>query len=208
MTTSRCPATTKRTGNPCGNPAGFGTDHVGHGLCKYHGGNTPGGRKQGARLAAEQLVAREVGQILDDLGVTNKHPLEAILEALDQAGTMVAVLRALVAGLDLTSDFEIDHNEKGDPHYRVTKAGFTGPLPTGAAAPNIYVAMYGEWLDRYAKLAKTALDAGIDERRTQLAESTTNRLFTAVDAALGTLPADQREVFRVALADQLRALPA
>lgn len=203
-----CPATTKRTGKPCGNTAGFGTDHVGAGLCKYHGGNTPGGRTQGARLLAEQLVIREAGQLLDELKVTDKHPLVAILEALDQAGTMVAALRVLVAGLDLTSDYEVHYNEKGDPHYRVTKPGLTGPLPTGAGAPNVLVVMYGDWLDRYAKLAKIALDAGIDERRTQIAEQTTNRLFTAVDAALGTLPADQREVFRVALADQLRAIGA
>jgi len=29
----------------CGQPAGWGTDHVGHGRCKYHGGDSPNGEK-------------------------------------------------------------------------------------------------------------------------------------------------------------------
>jgi hypothetical protein len=33
----RCPAT-NRDGERCGHPAGWGTDHVGEGCCKHHGG--------------------------------------------------------------------------------------------------------------------------------------------------------------------------
>jgi hypothetical protein len=29
----------------CGHRAGWGTDHVGHGRCKYHGGDSPNGEK-------------------------------------------------------------------------------------------------------------------------------------------------------------------
>jgi len=29
----------------CGQTAGWGTDHVGHGRCKYHGGDSPNGDK-------------------------------------------------------------------------------------------------------------------------------------------------------------------
>ena len=38
---SRCPATSKQTGQQCGKPAGFGTPHKGEGVCKFHGGLTP-----------------------------------------------------------------------------------------------------------------------------------------------------------------------
>ena len=36
----KCGATT-RAGHPCKRPAGSGTDHVGEGRCKHHGGATP-----------------------------------------------------------------------------------------------------------------------------------------------------------------------
>ena len=32
---------TARSGDPCQQPAGFGTDHVGQGRCKFHGGASP-----------------------------------------------------------------------------------------------------------------------------------------------------------------------
>ncbi len=42
MTKSRCGART-RAGTPCQHEAGRGTDHVGEGRCKLHGGRTPRG---------------------------------------------------------------------------------------------------------------------------------------------------------------------
>lgn len=41
-----CGATAKSTGEPCQLPAGFGTDHVGTGRCKYHGGANTGAPKK------------------------------------------------------------------------------------------------------------------------------------------------------------------
>ncbi len=39
--TEFCGAKTKSSGKPCQRPAGWGTDHVGIGKCKLHGGATP-----------------------------------------------------------------------------------------------------------------------------------------------------------------------
>lgn len=36
-----CKAKTKQGGHPCKRPAGAGTDHLGEGRCKHHGGATP-----------------------------------------------------------------------------------------------------------------------------------------------------------------------
>jgi hypothetical protein len=51
----RCPGTTK-AGNPCKNPAGAKTDHLGHGRCANHGGNGPGPRIQGIRGASAEAA--------------------------------------------------------------------------------------------------------------------------------------------------------
>lgn len=41
VSTPRCGGTAKSTGKPCGNPAGFKTDHPGVGNCRFHGGLSP-----------------------------------------------------------------------------------------------------------------------------------------------------------------------
>lgn len=48
MDTETCGAET-RDGSPCARPAGWGTDHVGEGRCKQHGGNAgaPEGQANG-----------------------------------------------------------------------------------------------------------------------------------------------------------------
>jgi len=43
MTDDTCGAE-NRAGQPCGLPAGWGTDHVGEGRCKLHGGASPTGK--------------------------------------------------------------------------------------------------------------------------------------------------------------------
>lgn len=46
MENKTCDATT-RTGEPCKRRAGWGTDHVGEGRCKQHGGASPSGKDHG-----------------------------------------------------------------------------------------------------------------------------------------------------------------
>jgi len=47
MSENTCAATTT-DGGECQLPAGWGTDHTGDGRCKYHGGATSGGAREGA----------------------------------------------------------------------------------------------------------------------------------------------------------------
>lgn len=51
---------TNRQGLPCGNPAGFRTDHPGAGNCHFHGGSSPNGRKH----AAAQRIETEARKAL------------------------------------------------------------------------------------------------------------------------------------------------
>lgn len=55
----RCGAKTRAGGgHPCKLVAGAGTDHRGHGRCRYHGGSHRNGRVSAAREAAVAEVAR------------------------------------------------------------------------------------------------------------------------------------------------------
>jgi len=50
----RCPGT-NRQGERCGHPKGWGTDHVGEGYCKHHGGASDGAPEGQANGNAEHL---------------------------------------------------------------------------------------------------------------------------------------------------------
>jgi hypothetical protein len=52
-----------RKGKPCGLPRGWGTDHVGWGHCKFHGGASPGGRKAALREAAAAMMRADVVEV-------------------------------------------------------------------------------------------------------------------------------------------------
>jgi len=52
----RCPAT-NRNGERCGHPAGWGTDHVGEGCCKHHGGANSGPPKGNGNAETHGLTA-------------------------------------------------------------------------------------------------------------------------------------------------------
>lgn len=46
---------TNRQGEPCQQPAGFGTDHVGAGACKFHGGASPIRHGRYSKIKREEL---------------------------------------------------------------------------------------------------------------------------------------------------------
>lgn len=59
-----CGATTSQKGTPCQQPAGWGTDHVGEGRCKLHGGSNTGpkdasGNKNARKHGAYEQVIRD-----------------------------------------------------------------------------------------------------------------------------------------------------
>ncbi len=83
---TNCIARTKKDGSPCRRPAGWGTDHVGEGKCKLHGGASP--IKHG--LYSKYLR-----------GPTRKK-YEEFLKATDlkDLSHEIARLRAILAGID------------------------------------------------------------------------------------------------------------
>lgn len=58
-----CEAKAKTTGNPCRNPAGFRTDHLGEGRCFLHGGRNIGGPKGNTKAVSHGIYG---SGLLDD----------------------------------------------------------------------------------------------------------------------------------------------
>lgn len=69
----KCGAKNRNNGL-CNHPAGWGTDHLGTGRCKYHGGKTPKGQKNALKhgayenMAIKRLVKKSVdGELVPDV---------------------------------------------------------------------------------------------------------------------------------------------
>lgn len=73
------------SGDPCGLPAGWGTDHVGEGPCKLHGGASPVGTPGEGNYNFEtgiysDVVRDEDREVLDELeDITTRQKLEETL---------------------------------------------------------------------------------------------------------------------------------
>src|SRR5580692_7153568 len=64
---------TNRQGEPCGNPAGKGTDHLGSGNCSNHAGSTPTGRLAALNERAERLLyQRDAAPVTDPLSALQR----------------------------------------------------------------------------------------------------------------------------------------
>lgn len=100
----------------CSLPAGWGTDHVGVGRCKLHGGNTPN-HKTAARLKLAELTDPAIavlGRILVDQDATEAARLRAAENILDRGGyprstnfnaeAAREVLKGRLAGLDVPTE--------------------------------------------------------------------------------------------------------
>lgn len=79
----------KRGGGTCGLAAGFGTDHIGLGHCKFHGGNLPTHRASAARKQAILLGApKEI------------NPLDAIVWCIKLTGGEIEFYTEQMAALE------------------------------------------------------------------------------------------------------------
>lgn len=172
----QCGAKT-RSGGRCKRGAGAGTDHVGVGSCKHHGGSTPSGRA----AAQKQIAMREV----ETYGLpVDIDPHTALLEELHRTAGHVAWLNDKVRSL---KDDEL--NEDG----RVKRAGnMIGPVGGAQGGfpewkPSVWIAMYRDERKHLADVAQACIKAGIEERRVRVAEQTGQLFATVIKGILEDL---------------------
>lgn len=149
----------KRRGRPgrCTRPKGWGTDHSGHGRCKFHGGTSPNGRKAAGK---ERALTFAVGALGAEI---SGNPLDAMSEAVGLARGVVAYYRHELADASLRL-------ARGDEGARARIEELSVP--------------YLDALKLEKDVSKAAIDTGIAERRQRLAEREADVLAAAISDAL------------------------
>jgi hypothetical protein len=186
----------------CKQAAGAGTDHVGFGYCKFHGGNTPAGKKAGAREMGRAII-REQKKAFGDSSAPENHltPEQALLEEVRRSVAMVRWLEERIGQWDIP-----DFDALADPKRSTGDAALAGlpPLMTEtmkgtpmATDVNSWLVLYREERAHMVKVAKLAIDAGIAERMVKVAESQGAMLATAIRAVLQALHLTPHQADRV-----------
>lgn len=159
-----------RGGGTCKARAGQGTDHLGYGFCKNHGGNTPAGKThvreaQATDAALKWGIPREVD------------PHTALIEELHRTAGLVTFYGYMAEQL-ATDDL---HGPVGGGQWSIPKH-----------EAHIWVRLHQEERDRYARIAKTCVDVGIEERQIRLAEEQGRILANKVRDMLSELGIDMK----------------
>lgn len=178
-----CGAVKRQGAGTCTQPAGWGTDHVGTGRCKLHGGSTSSQRRRAARL----VLADTVAGLADELRpqVEGVHPFDVLLGAVEGAHLMRLVYERLVHQL-APQPPDADSDEPRDALYDADHLGDHRSHPlTGDLE---------RWTRVAGDLSSKALAAGIDERRVRLAESQGRLVAEAVGGILSDIEAELRRL--------------
>lgn len=160
----RCGAQ-KRQGEPgetCTLAAGWGTDHVGFGYCRLHGGNTRNQRAAAHTAMAEQQARATLAR----LDVT---PIENPFTALAKlAGQAVAWQEALAAIVERLGD-----------RIRYESTG-------GAEQLRAEIALYERAMDRCGQILGMIARLNIEDRMARVSERQAEIVVSAIEAALAS----------------------
>jgi hypothetical protein len=170
-------------------------------VCRTHGGSAV----QVKDAAERRLLERQALIAAEAFGLPREvDPHSALLEELHRCAGAVQWLGAIVA--DLQRD-EIGWGKVKETHGTQLEKG-TDNGTTKAAQVNVFVRLWQEERDRLAKVAKTCVDVGIEERRVRLAESAGQQLAAVIRAVLDRLELSdgQRSLAVQVVPDELRRL--
>lgn len=160
-----------RPGGRCLRSAGWGTDHLGEGNCKQHGGNTPSGRKHAQQKMAAAASATyglpiEISPtlaLMQEVWRTQGHVawLAEVVKTIDQDGLVWGLAEDVVGGKNHGKTFK--------------------------AAPNIWLNLYREERKHLAAVTRDAIKAGIEQSRLELEQQRAAAISTAFFGTLDAL---------------------
>jgi hypothetical protein len=158
------------------------------------------------RPTSERPSAGKAERAVASLGLPREvEPHTALLEEVHRAAGHVAWLAEVVGQLDQS---QIVHGIT-----RTVQAADGTRTVEARATVNVWVRLYQEWHDRLVRVAKTAIDAGVEERQVRLAEAQAQRLAAVIRAILTDLGYDLeeenvRKVVRLRLLEGARREPS
>lgn len=164
----RCNARKTDGSGVCRHGAGWGTDHVGFGSCRKHGGSTPNGAKS-AHKEREQKI---LGPILEHYQARigdHPDPFEGMLEVVRFGWAWLRMLEARVAEL---TDAE---------------GGLFAPDHAGDHRPHVLAQMVIDARREHRRNCEAAIRAGIAERMVALAEDQAEAMAALVRGVLEEL---------------------
>lgn len=203
---------------PCKLAAGHGTDHLGFGPCKYHGGNIPESREKQGRAMAEFNARQQLAQLGE---VVEADPEQALLDLVSQSAALISFYGEQVVQLAQKEKPEHAGPRSAGAFWADYQAG------SGLFGPEIdvdkdgnehvvgeqlrgMVILWNEERDRLAKYARAALAAGIDKRRVAMAERYGESVVVVVNNVLVGIgiSGDQLAEARRLVAAEFRQLAA
>lgn len=172
------------SGGHCTKSAGWGTNHVGAGRCRLHGGNAPS-----TEMAGQLILARREYQVM---GIPiDISPIEALLECIRIAAGEVAYASNEISRLapdeaviPLVSVLERPmKGEYGAEMFEVAKETKTDNQPQ----LHIWIRVRQQAMDRLVAYSATAIKAGVDIALVKIAEQTAQLVATAIAGILKDL---------------------
>lgn len=170
------------TGDTCGLTAGFGTDHIGFGSCKFHGGSTPTGVSSANKARIQRRLRAAYGDLVEI------DPGEALVQEVHRAQGVVTWIAAVVAKFTEVNLDDLDEKDARDKILHQSIFGYEAQA---------WVDLFYKERRHLAGVAKMALDAGvaaraisIEEEKLQLVADAINRIFGDLD-----LSVEQRAAF-------------
>jgi len=190
----KCTAKAKQSGTRCKRDPAIGLDK-----CAIHCGLSKAERD---RVAAEYVAGQKARKAVVTYGLPRDiSPTEALLEEVRFTAGHVAWLREQVRALE-------DRELVWGMTERVDRGSgeFAGVDMTEAAKPNVWLDLYYRERKHLVDVCKTAISAGIEERRVKLAEAQGTLLNSVIRRILArlSLSPEQSALLPVVVPEELR----
>lgn len=178
-------------GTTCRRPAGWGTDHVGWGACKLHGGCVATHGKSAA-FAQVRQVAALFGVPRDDID-----QISGLMEELQRSAGLIDSYEAMCAqllpdevvfgvlGTEETRPAVHDDGADLEPAEVKTRSG---------AALNVWVKLLNEERDRFIRLCESMVKLDLENRRVALGQAHVAVLVSILMSSDLALSPDQLRV--------------
>lgn len=191
----QCVARSKQSGERCKR-----APIVGGTTCSIHGGNAPAARAAAARRVQEQTLhaAAVTYGLPRDIG-----PAEALLEEIRATAGHVLWLRERV------QELQADELTWGREQYTEGADGSGEHFKSvEGARPHVLLDLYDRERKTLVDLSRTALSAGVEERRVRLAEQTGAMVAQVIRRVLEglNLSVEQQALVSTVVPRELRAL--